>query len=261
VTAIYPGESQEGELIVSDYTIEVIDLTDTARLRVEYDTDQNNPRTEWDMATGFVKIEGRGDWRLSDVPAVHDDPTRSGIAWAHDQLVPGFGRRSTDRFSEETVERWARIFHDLHIEYDSEHGGYWFVDPTWLEQNSPETGGGMTALDDQAKIIESERETYRQWAEGEVYGVILERRQSFIKQRVTRTDEGFEVDPEDPELFDEWEQIDAIWGCYLDDTYTAQVVADEHFELTEEERDALGLKVTERRETPAEAAAGVSGEW
>ena len=97
---------------------EIIELTDTARLRIEHDPDAECPRGDWHMLTGFVKIQGRGDSRLMDVPAVHDEPIP--IEEAHDRLA--FWRTDND---EDAVERWARIFHDLHIEYDDEHGGYY----------------------------------------------------------------------------------------------------------------------------------------
>lgn len=233
---------------------EIIELTDTARLVVEYDDSPECPRGDWHMLTGFVKIPGRGDSRLSDVPAVHDDP---GIGWAHENFP-----------NEELVERFFRIFHGLHVEYDAEHGGYWFVAgadaaayatpvdtysralfrDNWpdLEPGSPES------LAKQAEVIRQEQETYRQWADGEVYGVILERAAPWEKTFVNSGDTVEGVD---------WVEHTSIWGSYLDDDYTAQVVADEYFDLTDEERDALGLKVTERRETPAEASTGVSGEW
>ena len=71
---------------------------------------------------------------------------------------------------------------------------------------------------------------------------MLERRRAFIKQRVERTDTGFDVDlTTEPEVFDEWEVVDSIWGNYLDDEYTAQQVATEHFSLTEDELAAINV--------------------
>lgn len=237
---------------------EIIELTDTTRLRIEHDLDAECPRGDWHMLTGFVKIPGRGDSRLNDVPAVHDDPT-SGIAWAHDQLVPGFGIRDDHR-DETLVERWARAFYGLHIEYDAEHGGYWFVAgadaatyaapidtysralfrDNWpdLEPGSPES------IAKQAEVIEQERETYRQWAEGEVYGVILERAVAYA--RVERNTSGDVWDLKNPltedDVREDWEEVDSTWGCYLDDDYTAEVVAQAHFDLNKQEREALGIK-------------------
>ena len=245
---------------MSDYTIETIELTETSRLRVEVDQDTTNPRKDWDMLTGFVKIEGRGDSRLADVEPVHDAPID--IRHAYHEF---FGKPAlyTDILwrqharSQELVVRWARAFHGLHVEYDDEHGGYWFVDRASWAAGWDAPADGFT-LERQAEIISSERETYRQWAEGEVYGVVLERRVTYV--RVIDSDsDTLPTDVDWNETRDEWDEVESIWGCYLDDSYTAQVVADEYFPLTSEERDALGLP--ERQEAPRGASAGVSGEW
>jgi hypothetical protein len=239
---------------VSNYTVETIDLTETSRLRVEVDDSPENPRKDWDMATGFVKIEGRGDSRVIDVEPVHDSPIP--IVDAHERLAT---YRTQPRFSanEDLVERWARIFHGMHIEYDSEHGGYWFVSPTFQEENQPFELKDHDTLAWQAEVIKGDRETYRQWADAEVYGVILERLETWAKI----PKKGLQLIAETRE---EWEEVDSLWGCYLDDDYTAQVVAEGHFGLTEEERAALGLPEQDAPtggETPREAATGVSGEW
>lgn len=65
------------------------------------------------------------------------------------------------------------------------------------------------------------------WADGEVYGVILERAKVYTA--------------EDGSTLTNWEDSDSLWGCYLSDDYTAQTVALEHFELNDSERAALGL--------------------
>ena len=57
------------------------------------------------------------------------------------------------------------------------------------------------------------------WRAGEVYGVIVERLVTWV-----RPDTGAERE--------EWEETDSVWGCYLDETYTALVCATENFNLT-----------------------------
>lgn len=279
---------------------DIIQLTDTARLSVEQDIDAINPRKDWDMATGFVKVPGKGDSRLADVPAVHDDTAR--LLEAYDTFYYGGGvPRFTDlmyRKQERAIEfviRYARVFHGLHVEYDHEHGGFWFVSPTEIAINT-KLGGGWDKLERQAEIIEGERETYRQWAEGEVCGVLLERAATWARL----DDSGRPITLTERE---EWEVVESIWGCYLDDEYTPQIVADEHFDLSDEEYLALGLKGrflhsmpndlivdvrlaeedvplidgdrltaagelyvrslcrAQRQETPAEAITGLSGEY
>lgn len=51
-------------------------------------------------------------------------------------------------------------------------------------------------------------------------GVVLERRYKWVKTN---------LDNAEYEERYEWEEEESIWGCYLDDTYTAQVVAQEYW--------------------------------
>lgn len=220
---------------------DIITITETARLVVEQDADAQCPRGDMHMLTGFVEIPGRGDSRRNSVPEVHEETF--GLANAYFRFddysvyVPDAndGRGGTRypflQREEEITARWAKIFHGQHIEYDSEHGGFWFVqlDGTdMFTENWPDLVLGTPEhLAKQAEIIEQEREVYRQWADGEVYGVILERQHGY-----TRDD--------DPSIgFNSWDEEESLSGCYLDDEYTAQQVALEHFDLTDDETNAL----------------------
>lgn len=231
---------------------EIIQLTDTARLRIETDTDARNPREDMDVSTGFAKIEGRGDSRRIDVVAVH--PDRFGLADAHDRMDAGrYAYRPTifapdgtkggwvvEKISRTPVDtrvrRWARIYRGVHVEYDSEHGGYWFVDEdAYWGSMTPEQGRRPLSLEEQEKVITGERKTYEAWAESEVYGVILEREVTWA-----RLDEnGEQVFLTEPNTLRTWEEVESVWGCYLNDEYTAQTVAVEHFDMTDEEESAL----------------------
>lgn len=230
---------------------EIIELTDTARLLIKTDDGPSCPRGDWHMLTGFVKIPGHGDSRRGDVPAVHDDPI--GILKAYDHFDMYDWSPYTDVLyrrrerSYELVKRWAFAFHGMHVEYDREHGGFWFV-------AGADAKTAATPVDDysralfydnwpeltlwsaehramQEKVIEQEQETYRQWAEGEVYGVILERSETWCRILSDGTADRLDTR-------NEWDEVDSLWGCYLDDDYTAKVVACESFDLTEEEEAA-----------------------
>ena len=62
-------------------------------------------------------------------------------------------------------------------------------------------------------------ETYAAWRRGDVF--IVEH-----QQRVRLyTEDGEPYDEDD------WTEVDSLCGCYLDDDYTAEVVAREHFDL------------------------------
>ena len=204
------------------------------------------------MMTGFANIPDLGDSRIIDVEPVHADTF--GLAEAHDRMDAGrYAYRPTiiapdgtkggwvvEKISrtpvEDRVVRWARIFRGAHVEYDAEHGGYWFVDPQQMQENwpGPDYPDGKSKAEWEAAIIEGERETYRQWAESEVYGVILERKKKWAEV----TPGGVIVGGSQMET---WEEVESVWGNYLDDDYTAQVVANEYWDLTEEEEAALGL--------------------
>jgi hypothetical protein len=234
---------------------EIIQLTDTARLRVEVDdTSPECPRNDAHMLTGFVKINDLGDSRLMDVPAVHEPPIP--IEEAHDRYdetawkfeLSGMDSRRENRVYRKTfdpevrVERWARAFHGLRIVFDAEHGGYWFVagadeatrqtpinaaSRALFYDNWPELVPGTPEhIDKQLEVIAQEQETSRQWAEGEVYGVILDRLVEWVR-------------PDTGASREEWDEVESIWGCYLDKDYTAEVVAGEYFDLTDEEEAAI----------------------
>lgn len=227
-------------------TIETIELTETSRIQLEPDTDATCPRRNDTVLTGYVNIHGRGDSRLTEVPAVHDDPTGrieeawdriDGVRYADDR---GYYRAFED---EDVVIRWAKVFHGLHLEYDDEHGGFWFVSPAAFKESWPtefEPGAALyvwrderiTKDDLEHRLIEQEQETYRQWAEGEAVGLILERSQTWCRLLDDGTADRLDTR-------EEWEEAGSIWGVYLDDAYTARVVATENLDLTADEYAAL----------------------
>ena len=217
-----------------------IQINDTLRIRVEQDQDASNPRTDWDTwLTGFVKMPGVGDSRYIDVAPVYDFPG--------DRLVDAAERLEGSHYQRgwsDSVQRWAHIFHGITVVYDHTHGGYWFVNPDLLAENftaiatTPTTtlyqygDDVLTKPELERKVIEQEQKTYEQWAEGEVYGVILERAAPWEKTYVNGGDTVEGVD---------WVEVGSLWGCYLDDTYTAQEVAKEldDSELDAEQQAAL----------------------
>lgn len=230
---------------MSETIIETITLTPTSRLVVIADTDATCPRGDWHMLTGFVKLGDEGDSRRGDVPPVHDDPI--GIESAYNRFdeggwkfIPNFADREhpqrpyerTHFVSEyEITERWARIFHGLHLEHDSEHGGFWFValdGPDLFADNWPDLVIGTPEhLAKQAEVIKQERQTYRQWADGEAVGVVLERYISWVRE-------------DDPSTRrEEWDEQDAVWNNYLGPECTAQQLALDLFALEEDEVAAL----------------------
>lgn len=217
---------------MSDRTIETFQFGDNDRVRLVPDDDAQCPRGDWHMLTGFVNLEGLGDSRKSDVPAVYDEPIP--ITEAHDRfdekVYPDPDHQLGWPATEEVVGRWAKIFHGLVVEYDSPHGGYWFVagadastaaTPTdaanraLFYDNWPElVVGSPEHLAKQAEVIEQEQETYRQWADGEVYGFIHEKLSTWAK---LGPDGDILYELGDSIRRDEWDEEEAMWGVCGDD--------------------------------------------
>jgi hypothetical protein len=182
-------------------------LTETSRLRVKYDTDASNPRDDGYMVTGALTVSGPRN--EIDVLTVYGFP--GDLEHAHNLL-------------EGDAVRWARVFHDITLVWDQARGTYWWADPEQMKSNWPElTVGSDEYVAKEREVIESEQWTYSTWCDGDVYGVILERAVEW--RRVS--DEGASRM--------EWEEADALWGCYLGEKYTAKQVAAESFDLTEDE--------------------------
>lgn len=238
--------------------MDIIELTPTSRLNVEPEQYAECPRGDWHMLTGFVKIDGRGDSRLSDVPAVHDDTL--GIESAYDEFW-----NITSADPEDVTVRWARIFHGLYIEYDSKHGGFWFVagadaataqtpvdeaNRALFYDNWPDLKvGTLEHLAKQREVIQNERKVYDQWASGDVYTVTLERKETYVKVAPFKNYAGETVVAFTgmDDSITQWEAVDGIGHCYLDDDYSVYDVAHGFFNLSPEEQAVVNenIKTTE----------------
>lgn len=115
-------------------------------------------------------------------------------------LADGWDRVAGRDDAVEVFTRWARIFHGVTVVEDRAHDhawALWYITPKNLAETT------LTA----EKVIEAEIEEYRKWADGEVYGWVVEK-------DVTRVPKDPE-DVEDPDIDDEsrsWEHVDSCWG-------------------------------------------------
>lgn len=231
--------------------IEIVEIPGDSknRLAVYVDEDASNPRADMAMMTGYVGITDRQSHHsYIDVIPVHDDVMNLFTAyerldenlWVYDEGVGTYRHRAGwPEKVEDYVIRYARIFYGAHVEWDDKYGGFWFVDldgPDGFKANWPElplhTPEHLAA---QALIIKQERLIYEKWAEGDVYGVV---HQTLIERvRVERDSDGLVRLPNpltDDDIDEEWSEDEndgAVWGCYLDDDYTALSVAKEHFDI------------------------------
>lgn len=234
---------------MNDGRIETIEIPGDPdhRIVVYPDSDAQNPRKDIAMLTGYVGITDRqSHHNYIDVEPVHGDSMDlfkayehfDGVSWS---LSFDEGYRRTKGWEEKPehyVIRYARIFHGAVVEWDGKYGGFWFVnlnpnDPDGFAANWPELVlHSPEHLAKQAEVIKQDREVYRQWAEGEVYGVVLEQRHE--RARVERDADGLVklLNPlTDDDIFEEWEQVESIWGCFLGDEYTAVVAAKYYFDI------------------------------
>lgn len=170
-----------------------MDVLETAgkyrlRLVIQEDSESFNPRLERDCNLTNVIT-------LRDQDYIDVDETGGPLqdAWDH------FSYNRTDGEAVKLFTRYAR-YRGVTVIEDRPHNGawaLWYVMPGKLAETT------WTA----EKVIESEQAEYRRWAEGEVYGHIVEK-------DVTRIPRDAE-DRNDPELDGEtreWEEVDSCWG-------------------------------------------------
>lgn len=230
---------------MNDYVVDTIDLTPTSRLVVEYDQDSSGDSPlSWNNESGIsvhVVRLGRG-YVAPDAPGgdTHGE--------ALDAILENLDGEAAQAAIELHFKRAGLPYKivDMAAQHDWVGEFIWYVEADAVAA-SIKAGELSPAWSwDGDAYIQGYLDEYQAWANGEVYGVTLERRQAFMKQRVERTETGFDVDlTVEPELFDEWEVVESIWSCYLNQDYTARQVALEYFPLTDEEKVACnGATVT-----------------
>lgn len=151
------------------------------RVRLEVDRDPSNPRTDQDCNLANV-ITPKGQ-RFIDV-----DKDGGPLQDEWDRLFDFYDKDKAIR----VFTRWARTFHGTTIAEKRPNDGawsLWYVMPDNLSETT------ATAQE----VIETEFGEYRAWAEGDVYGVIVEK--------------SVEWASEDGDEATAWETVDACWGC------------------------------------------------
>lgn len=169
-----------------------MDILETAgryrvRLEIQRESESANPRTDQDCnLTNVITPKGQ---RYIDVDE-NGGPLTDGWERIEDRYVDAVP----------VFTRWAKLFHGATVIEDRPHDGAWSL---WylMPDKAAETPW------EPKRVIELEIDQYRKWAEGEVYGFIIEK-------DVTRIPRDAE-DREDPDLDDEtreWEHVDSCWG-------------------------------------------------
>jgi hypothetical protein len=174
-------------------------------LALQTESQECNPRTndECNLAN-VITFKGQ---RYIDIDE-DGGPLAEGWERIHDRYL--------DKEAIAVFTRWARIFHGATVVHHRPYDGaeaLWYVMPDKLAETT------WTA----EQVITSEISQYREWAEGNVYGWI-------VQKNVTRVPKDAE-DQEDPEVADEtaeWEHVNSCWG-YIGREY-AEESAREEFE-------------------------------
>lgn len=202
-------------------------LDETHRVKVFVDDDTTCPRGDWEMSTGAVSVNV--DSRTMLVPSLFEFPGNIHAAyerlWGVGSECAGWG----DDWA--TIARWARIFHGITVVYDG--GTFWWVDPAKFAESEPVgefagqplyrgdvSGRLISKAEYERLLIDSEIKVYRQWAEGEVFGLVVEEFKLKVKVHVgiDRDGELISLDEFLPsgDAEDYWNETESVWGFYID---------------------------------------------
>lgn len=178
------------------YVAEEIQLDDDNRLVVRYDEDNDSP-LDWGWEVELHKIEyGYDGWRIHEADG--------------EPLVRLFNGLEERLGSTEKVQRAIHLYQVL--TNDTRY-------VTMVDIGVYRDRYIYMVIADSEEEANSIIDVYTKYLNGEVYIVQHEQRERFES-----------VD--NPGTFiDAWNLVDSIGGCYLDDDYTAEVVAREHFDL------------------------------
>lgn len=172
--------------------MEIIETRGDYRVSLYVDDTAGNPREEFDHVAHVVTVPDR-----SYLPPEKDGGPLAG-KWQRCLDNTPRKRDATDLF-----ERYCRTIGVLTL-LDTPHDGpttVWYLMPAEIQEQANHGG-------DPVKLLEGERDEYRAWAEGSVYGYQIEHR-----VRWQRTNDDTDTDS-GPDYLDTWEFVDGIAGYY-----------------------------------------------
>ena len=178
------------------YEVETIEIDEDNRLVVYVDECTDSP-LGWGWDVEMHDIDDYRIWRGWETPK---DPVAYAAYAAQQEVLRG---RWTEEQRDRAIHIYKVLVGDTREFKVHEWRGYSQSDwATVLEIG--ENIGLYTA--------------YAAWRRGDVFLVVHEKREQW-----TNADETAEMDT--------WEPVDSLGGCYLDDTYTAEDVAREYFDV------------------------------
>lgn len=190
---------------------DIIEVSGNGKYRVRLEMMQNsksfNPRKDRDSnLTNVITPKGQV-WINVDKDG---GPLQDG--W--DRLIGNYNKSEAVKI----FMIWARVFHGITVVEDRPHDGswsLWYVTPEKLAETPWPA----------ERIIAAEIKEYRSWAEGDVYGVIVEKRVVLVpRDAEDREDSDLDLDDETVT----WKTVEDCWG-YIGHEY-ATSTAKEMFE-------------------------------
>lgn len=187
-------------------TADIIQINEDTRIVVKYDQDAEDPRN-WDPGVSVHPIRTNARYHRIDAGTNSHEHQL-------DEIIEHVPEMQRDDALARHFERAKLPFRIVSMMSGRDWiGDYvWYAEPETVAENM-ELAPLWNGLD----LVDGCIEQYRAYLDGEVYGVILEKRVTW--QRA-----------DDPDVTQEtWEHEDSVWGCYLDGDYTALTVAADHF--------------------------------
>ena len=165
--------------------VETLETRGDFRVRLVTDDYPENPRKDYDHITHVITVQNN---RYADVD---DDGGPLAKHWA--RLISGHGWRTPDtRDAVAMFERFAKI-HGIVTLYDTPNDGasaIWYMMPDQYHE-----------VGDPMAYLTGERDEYRAWANGEVYGYVIEQR---VKWHHTDHDSDDEMAT--------WDHVESCYG-------------------------------------------------
>lgn len=179
--------------------LDIIEENDDYRVRLEHDDSGEKPYDEGAVPILSREFRGYGSrWE-----AVNDQA----------EGLTGLLNALEERFEEEDIERFIRIFLGAYsVKWDSSDNCRYLAFDTaeWREKVGITDEWLNRESDmkmDPSELASGSLEEVIAWANGEVYGYILER-----KVTGRKVYDGEDIN--DAEPFEEWQEVESCWGFY-----------------------------------------------
>jgi hypothetical protein len=181
---------------------DVIEEIGDYRVRLVADADPFKP--DWDGQAFVLQVNG-DPWSYDRVESANDNSDSDTFVDAWNHFAEGYSRAETL----EVFERYVRIFHGTkslvtwNLGITREYG-YVVFDTAALREEWDITD--EYADNHPGTLAQATLDEWRNWAEGDVYGYIVEKKEFWSKEYarygvVYQTEEGWD-----------WEEVDSCWG-------------------------------------------------